>query len=191
MKKGRGSPLGKDNPNGRSKGCHRVVGWMGGWRLSVAPIDQDRAATRRAAGINVARSIADHPAPCQIKMERLGGIKQHAGCGFAARRRNTAAGVVTNFDAIDGWHPLEQHGMHRFNHRLLLAAPTDIRLVGGNDQSVASGLQKSAIICHALEESELANRVRWIGLSAPHHGLVQRAVAVQENCRPGRTHDRG
>ena len=115
-----------------------------------------------------------------------GGVAQHPRCGLAAKRLLAASGVVAHLDPLDLGNPLLQAPMHRLDDALLSGSPPHVGLVGGHDECVARGLERTAAFGDPVKEPEVLKPAGWVGLAVPHHLDVQGAVAVEEHCRPQR-----
>jgi hypothetical protein len=135
-------------------------------------------------GIDVTPAVANHPTRAEVNLERVRGLKQHAGC-----RLPTLAGlavrftpVVADLNHVDRRQMTKERCMHSFDDRLLLGPATDIRLVRYHDQLVSGCLELRARIDHAIKQTKFRKVMRRIGPAVANDRQVQRAVAIQKDC---------
>lgn len=141
--------IGKDGFDGFRKCLHGEV-WLRLEGLIVAEVDKDGAATRRVSAIDVAPAVTNHPTTRQIDAKLTGRIEQHARKRLASWvGGRTSASVVASLDMVDGGYELDQVSMEPLHYALLLSASANVRLVGGDNQQEASGLQPGAAILDA------------------------------------------
>jgi hypothetical protein len=99
-------------------------------------IDENGAATGSMGAINITPAIANKKAALQIDVMAGGGAQQHAGLRLSAIARIAvpAAGVKTNFDAIEKGERPAQSSMQRVDYFTALSAAPNVRLIGDHDQ---------------------------------------------------------
>ena len=72
--------------------------------------------------------------------------------------------------------------MDLFNHLLLQSAPPDIRLVGGDNQQIADGLEPSTG-CRNIRKNLKFGQTRWrIGFGVALQRTVDDTIAIEEYC---------
>lgn len=151
--------------------------------LGITKINEHGPQSGPSAAIDVAPAISDHPRSCEVEIESGRRVEYHSWFWFASSGRFAAAGIVTDFDAVDRGDELAQAQVHGFDDALLLRTTTDIRLVGDNNEGITRSLQRVAIFTNALEESKICQGLGWIGFAIAHALHVQRAIAIEENSR--------
>lgn len=71
--------------------------------------------------------------------------------------------------------------MHRFDCGLGLRAATDVRLVRGHDEHIASRMQREATFRDSWQKLKFRHAARRIRLPLPHNRCIQRAIPVEKH----------
>ena len=95
--------------------------------VDISEIDEDGPATRSAAGLHVARPVADHKRTCAVDAEPSCGAAEHAWFGLAAIAL-VALSVVASLDSVDR-EEVVQPSMHLFNRGAIDKPISDIGLI--------------------------------------------------------------
>jgi hypothetical protein len=99
--------------------------------------------------------------------------------GFAPR-------VVADLDARKLRNPLLQQGVLRLDHLGGERAPSDVGLIGGDDEHEAGGGEGAASRGNVGEKLKRRHGARWLGQTMDDHRNVERAIAVEKHGGPQR-----
>lgn len=149
-------------------------------------LDENGAAPGGVRAINIAPAIADEKAPLQIDPPRASRPKQHSRLWFPAIAGIAVpfAGVITNFDRVQGPNCCPQFFVHRFNDLPSLSAAADVWLICNDDQKETGRLQLPATVRGVRVNLEFVQFRRGKGETIADHGRVENAVAIEKDGAP-------
>jgi hypothetical protein len=174
--------LGFNDFDGVSQIRHNSVGFCRS-ALAIPPVDEDGHHAGPLAGLDITPSVSDTDALRKIEIQPRSGVENHSRPRLATRAVIDIV-VRADYDLIERQLPA-QYVMHTVDLIASLLAPSDIWLVGYNNQRESQVPQAITCLDDAGQQAQLVDSDRRAGGSIAQLDLVEHPVTIEENCGAG------